>query len=64
VLTIFLREIVSQTRPFRDDEVPRIERLLYVPIDSITMDRLRGLGMRLPFKRIKEINTAEKFYHV
>jgi hypothetical protein len=64
VLTIFLREMVSHTRLFRDDEVPRIERLLYVPLDSITMERLRALKMRLPFKRIREIDTAKKFYDV
>jgi hypothetical protein len=64
VLTIFLREMVAHSRFFRDEEVKRIEPLLYVPLDSITMGRLRDLGIRLPFKRIREIDSARKFYDV
>lgn len=64
VQTIFLREMVSHTRLFAQRDVDRLERLLYVPLDSITMKRLRDLGQRLPFRRIKDIDTAKKFYDV
>jgi len=64
VLTIFLREMVAHTRVFKDGEVGRIERLLYVPLDRITMDRLLKLGVPLPFRRIREIDSARKFYDV
>lgn len=66
VLTIFLREMVSHTRLFRDDEVPRIERLLYVPLDSHR--RSCGLAGGLLVKRrsrIREIDTPlERQPHV
>jgi hypothetical protein len=64
VLTIFLREMVAHTRFFKDGELGRIERLLYVPLDRITMDRLLKLGVPLPFRRIREIDSARKFYDV
>lgn len=64
VLTLFLREIVLNRRYFSDAEMERISPWLYVPIDSVVMKRLSTLGCRLPFKAIKEIDTAEKFYGV
>lgn len=62
VLTLFLREIVSHTRLFDDEEGARLELLLYVPLDSINIDRLRDIGAALPFSLIREIDTSRKFY--
>ena len=64
VLTLYLREIVLNSRYFDDVETNRIQYLLYAPIDSINIDRLEDLGCSLPFNAIKEIDTKEKFYHV
>jgi hypothetical protein len=35
-----------------------------VPIDSQVIKKIRALGCTLPFNKIKDINTAEKFYSV
>ena len=59
---MFLREIVSHTRLFDDEEGARLEPLLYVPLDSINIDRLRDIGAALPFLLIREIDTSRKFY--
>ena len=64
VLTLFLREIVLNRCYFSDAEMERISFRLYVPIESIVMKLLSSLGCPLPFKAIREIDTAEKFYGV
>jgi hypothetical protein len=64
ILTLYLRGIVLSSRYFTDQEVERITRWLYTPIDSVIIRRLRKLGVRLPFRSIKEIDSADKFYHV
>jgi hypothetical protein len=62
VLNLFLREIVEYKRYFSNKEASRIRQWLYMPIDRIIIERLQKLGIRLPFKQIKGIDTAEKFY--
>lgn len=65
ILTIYLREMVSHTHYFDDAQAARIEPFLFVPIDRITIESLKRLGHRpREFKRIKEIDTAKKFYEV
>ena len=64
LLNLQIREVVLNSRYFTDDEVKRIEPWLYQPIDSIVMDNLKKLGIKLPFTKIKEIDTPEKFYLV
>jgi hypothetical protein len=62
VLTLYLREIVLNSRYFKDAEADRLAVFLYIPIDDIAMKRLTKLGYRLPFSAIKQIDTPEKFY--
>ncbi len=62
VFNLFLREIVEYKRYFSDEEASRIRQWLYMPIDRIVIERLHKLGIRLSFKQIKGIDTAEKFY--
>jgi len=64
VLCLYLREVVENSRYFTDDQTARIAPLLFVPIDSIVMERLREDGVRLNFSQICEIDTARKFYGV
>jgi hypothetical protein len=64
ILTLLICELVLNSRYFSDDEVERISPWLYAPIDSIVMGRLKRLGVHLPFTRLREIDSAEKFYGV
>jgi hypothetical protein len=64
VLTLYLREIVLNSRYFNDAEAGRLAALLYIPIDDIAMKRLKKLGCRPPFSAINQIDTPEKFYGV
>ncbi len=64
VLSLFLRDIVLHTRFFDDGQVERISGWLYVPIDSVVIDRLGVLGIPLPFEKIREIDSAKKFHEV
>jgi len=64
ILILYIRELVINTRYFPDATVNRISGLLYVPIDSVVINRLKNLGYHLPFLKIKEIDTAIKFYSV
>src|SRR5262249_48079444 len=64
VLSLYLRDLVLHTRFFPDTAVESIKHWLYAPLDSIAITRLRKLGVNLPFRRIREIDSAEKFYEV
>ena len=64
VLTLYLRDVVLHSRYFSDDEVSLIAPWLFVPVDSKVMARLRALGVRLPFRTIREIRTKPDFYFV
>ena len=64
VLTLYIREIVLNSRYFPNSVVERVSPWLYVPIDSAIMKRLRQLDSHPPFARIKGIDSPEKFYEV
>jgi hypothetical protein len=64
ITAIFIRDLVLSSRYFSDSEAERISFFLYVPIDSVVIRRLKLLGVRLPFRKIKEVDTREKFYLV
>ncbi|MHB9075662.1 MAG: hypothetical protein ACYC6G_19325 [Desulfobaccales bacterium] len=64
ILTLYIREIVLNSRYFTDAQVQIVAPWLYIPIDNIAMQRLAKLGYPLPFKSIKEIDTPGKFYEV
>ncbi len=61
ILNLYLREMVLNSRYFNDRDARRLSFFLYVPIDSKIMARLRKLGCRLPFSRIKEISSKGQF---
>lgn len=62
VLTLHIRELVLDSRYFDDATVQRVSPWLYTPIDSIVLNRLRTVGCAVPFRAIKDIDSAEKFY--
>ena len=64
ILSIFVRDLVLRSDYFSRKNAQRIARYLHAPIDSIVMQRLRKLGIPLRFSKIKEINSATKFYRV
>ncbi len=64
ILCIFVAGTVLWSRTFNDPEVSRIRPWLFVPIDGKIMARLRQLGVKPEFWRIREIDTPEKFYGV
>jgi len=64
ILNLFVSSLVLNTRYFADAEADRISRLLYVPIDSTVMNRLRQLGVDLPFTYIREIKDKNEFYRI
>ncbi len=64
IMALFVRSIVLCSRFFSDREVKRVSPFLYVPIDSVIMRRLTKMGVSLPFRRIREINTRKRFYLV
>lgn len=64
ILSLFVRDMVANSRFFCARESSRIERWLYAPIDSIAINRLRHLGAEPGFSRIKDIDTRIKFYRV
>ncbi|WP_416761910.1 hypothetical protein ACNI65_06530 [Roseateles sp. So40a] len=64
VLALFARQIVNSPGLFDQAALSKIEPWLYVPVDSIVMNRLRQCGVRPSFSRIKEISTAEEFFEV
>jgi hypothetical protein len=64
ILNLFLRDIIFHHRYFTEKNANRIQYFLYVPLDSIVIKRLFKLREQLSFKRIKDIDTPEKFYTV
>lgn len=64
VLALYLRDIVLHSRFFTDVEVTRITPWLFVPIDSRVIERLTDLGVRLPFRQIRQIASKDTFYAV
>lgn len=64
VLCIYIRDLVLYSRYFTDKEMKHISQWLYLPIDGVVIRHLKKLGVKLPFKAIKEINTPKEFYGV
>jgi hypothetical protein len=64
LLTLYIRELVINTRCFADSIVNNISPFLFSPIDSVAINRLIDHGYDFLFLRIKEIDTAEQFYIV
>jgi len=64
ILTLYIREMVLNSRYFNDSQVKRISNWLYTPIDSIAIKRLWKLDIKLPFNNIKEIRTSTMFYGI
>lgn len=64
IMALYVRDLVLSSRYFSDTDAARVSAFLHVPIDSVVIERLRKLGVRQPFTKIKEIDTREKFYVV
>ena len=64
VLCLWVRDIVLNSRYFPDATMELLSPWLYAPVDSVVIKRLRELGVRLPFRAIKEIDTARRFFAV
>lgn len=64
ILCLYLRDIVLHSHYFSLDTSSRLSHFLYAPIDSVVIGRLRRLGVPVSFKRIKDIDTPNKFYYV
>ena len=64
ILSIYMRHLVLGSRYFTEAKAEHITPWLYCPIDGVVIDRLRDLGYKLPFERIKDINTPKEFYDV
>ena len=62
ILCLFLRDTVLHSRYFSDSKAERLSNYLYVPIDSVVIEKLRKLGYAPPFRRIKDIDSSKKFY--
>lgn len=64
IMALFVRDLVLSSRYFSDADAKRLSYFLHVPVDGIIIGRLRKLGNRLPFDKIKDIDTRRKFYAV
>ena len=64
VLSIFVYQVVLNSRYFSDAQARRLQYWLYAPIDRIALGHLRRLGVRNLPAGINEIDTAAKFYRI
>ncbi len=64
IMALYVRDLVLSSRYFSDQDAIRISAFLHVPVDSVVIGRLKQLGIRQPFTKIKEIDTRDKFYGV
>lgn len=64
VLCLFLRDLVLYSRYFRDDEVRRLQNLLYMPLDSVVMKHLRSCGVSIKARQIKDISSCDEFQEI
>jgi hypothetical protein len=64
ILCLFLRDMIENCLYFSVDKVEETRKCLYVPIDDIIINKLGECGVTLPFSKIKEIDSSEKFYLV
>ena len=61
---LFLNDVIIHRDFFDTKTANRLVYFLYLPIDSIVIKRLKKIGVKLDFVRIKEIDTDDKFYSV
>jgi hypothetical protein len=64
ILCLYLRSVVMDSEFFNQSHREKIKYLLYCPIDSVVMNALEECNVPLPFKKIKDIDTPDKFYDV
>lgn len=64
VLALFVRDLVLFSRYFTDEQVEKIAPLLYCPVDSIVIKRLRELGTPSGVYQISGIDSAQRFWHI
>jgi len=64
ILCLYLRDLVIHSHLFDQETSNKLSCYLYTPIDGIIMKKLKKVGFKLPFKAIKDIDTADKFYNV
>lgn len=64
IMALFARDMVLCTHYYSRRDSERLAPFLYVPVDGIVMKRLKKLKVRLPYSRIREIDTRAKFYSV
>lgn len=64
VLSIYLYELVLRTRLFSTAQVKVLTPLLYVPLDSILLKRLRNCGMTNLPQKIKALSKKRQFWEI
>lgn len=64
ILSIYLRSLVLHSRYFPDRVVARAMPWLFVPVDSLLIRKLKGCGVRPPYRRIREMASRRDFYFV
>ena len=64
IMALYVRDLVLSSRYFSDTDAAKVSAFLHVPVDSVVIGRLKELGFRQPFTKIKEIDTRDKFYGV
>ncbi len=64
ILNLFLRDVVSNSRFFDDNQANEIIGWLYAPIDKKVLDRLRKLiEKRIP-NELRYVDSKKKFYKI
>jgi len=64
ILCLFLNDMVVQRDFFPEKVANRLVTWLYCPIDSVVMKSLKRCNIKVPFDKIKEIDTPKKFYDI
>ncbi len=64
IMALFVRRLVLTSQYFPYRRARRLSFFLHCPIDGVVMLRLKKLGIRLRFKKIKDIDRRAKFYQV
>ena len=62
VLSIYIRSLVLHSRYFPDRIASRVKPWLFVPVDSLFIEKLKSCGVKPPYSRIKDIATRRDFY--
>ena len=62
ILCLFLRDMIEHCRYFTPEQAEKVRQWLYCPIDKNVIDNMKECGVSLPFSKIMEVDTREKFY--